>query len=204
MSALLAGLTLGFSAGISPGPLTSLIITTALARGFGAGLRVAVAPLFTDLPIVAISVLFVSSLPAWVQAMLAVAGGLYVMYLGVETIWAARRASMAQPHEGAPGSADLGKGMIVNLLNPQPWLFWITIGGPLLVTHASVSYWLAASFLAGFYLLLVGSKIALAAAVASGRQWLSDRAYRGVLALSGLLLLFFGFLLFKEVLLPAL
>jgi threonine/homoserine/homoserine lactone efflux protein len=205
MSALLTGLTLGLSAGISPGPLTSLIIATALARGFGAGLRVALAPLITDTPIVLTSLLFVGSLPAWLRAALAGAGGLYVIYLGIETIRAARHAVIETGAiDTATLRADFRRGLLVNLLSPHPWLFWITIGSPLLLDLGRTNLWMAAAFLIGFYLLLVGSKVAIAAAIAGGRRWLTDRTYRLMLVGSGILLLVFGLLLFREALPSAL
>ena len=61
MTELLAGLAIGFGAGIAPGPLSALVVTTSLERGFGPGARVAIAPLLTDTPIVLFAVLL--SLP---------------------------------------------------------------------------------------------------------------------------------------------
>ena len=41
MEAILLAFSLGLAAGLSPGPLLTLVVSTSLARGFGAGLRVA-------------------------------------------------------------------------------------------------------------------------------------------------------------------
>jgi threonine/homoserine/homoserine lactone efflux protein len=46
-------LVFGLSAGLSPGPLMTLVIAETLKRGIPAGIRIAVAPLITDLPIIA-------------------------------------------------------------------------------------------------------------------------------------------------------
>lgn len=195
------GLSLGFSAGISPGPLMSLVISTALARGFGAALRVAIAPLISDAPVILVCVLVIGSLPPWAQAALSALGGLIVIYLGVQTLRESRTASLAGASSpAAPPRTDLWRGLLVNLVSPHPWIFWITIGGPLLVTLAAASVWQPVAFLAGFYVLLVGSKIAVAAAVAGGRRWLSQRSYRIVLGASGALLILFGLLLFRQAL----
>ena len=74
MTYLLTGLTLGFAAGISPGPLMTLVITRTLERGLGAGLRVAVAPLLTDLPIIAASLIFFAALPSALEILLTIGG----------------------------------------------------------------------------------------------------------------------------------
>ncbi|MCL4861725.1 MAG: LysE family transporter [Caldilineaceae bacterium] len=196
MTPLLTGISLGFSAGIGPGPLTTLVISTTLARGFGAGLLVALAPLLTDAPIIGLTLVVISALPAAVVTGLAVAGGLYLLYLGGKTVQTARTAVLATGG-AAPQQrrADLGRGALVNMLNPAPWLFWLSVGGPILTEAGQGPKLAALGFLVGFYALLVGCKIGLAWAVASGRRFLTDVWYRRLLAGSGLLLAGFGLLL---------
>jgi len=191
---LLLGITLGFGAGISPGPLLTLVVTTTLARGFGAGLRVAMAPILTDVPIVALVLLTLKMLPAGVLAIFSVAGGIFVAYLGVDTLRSASTATLfAQTDEA--GSQDLLRGVLVNVLSPHPWLFWIGVGGPLLLTAWGHSPANGLAFLLGFYGLLVGSKIILAWAVGRGRHRLNTQWYRRLLYAGGLLLVGMGVLL---------
>ncbi len=191
---VLLGITLGFAAGISPGPMLALVITRSLEKGFGSGLRVAIAPLFSDLPIVLGSVLLATTLPAWTLHALAIAGGVFLVFLGIEQIIRARRASLAQPG-GQRAAEDLTQAVLVNLLNPHPWLFWFTVGGPIVVGAWALSPWNGTSFLASFYLLLVGSKILLAWLIAKGRNWLSSRRYQMVLQACGVMLVIVGILL---------
>ena len=78
----LLGLSLGLSAGLAPGPLLALVIQRSLQNGLASGLRVALAPLITDLPIVALAFFVVGRLPqAGLDVMLGV-GGLFVLWLG--------------------------------------------------------------------------------------------------------------------------
>jgi threonine/homoserine/homoserine lactone efflux protein len=49
---LSAGITLGLSAGFSPGPLSTLVISHSLRYGTREGVKVAMAPFITDVPIV--------------------------------------------------------------------------------------------------------------------------------------------------------
>ena len=95
MRELLLGIALGLGAGISPGPLLGLVLTSTLRRGFGAGVRVALAPLLTDAPIVLLSVFVLESLPAMAVRALGVAGGGYVVYLGAGTLRGARTAELS-------------------------------------------------------------------------------------------------------------
>jgi threonine/homoserine/homoserine lactone efflux protein len=189
MSELLLGISLGFAAGISPGPLSALVVTTALQRGVAAGVRVAIAPLLTDLPVVALSVLAVGVFPTRLLPYLAAAGGVFVIFLGIDTHRKAPRASF---DERSPDPRDLRRGLVTNILSPHPWLFWLGVGGPLLVSAWDRGSGRAAAFLLGFYGLLVGSKLLLAWGVAHGRGVLSLPWYRRVLAGSGWLLVVLG------------
>ena len=204
MAALLTGASLGFASGISPGPLTTLVVTRTLERGFGAGLRVAVAPLFTDALIILVSLLLFRALPPLLEIGLTVFGALFLFYLGFETMRGARHATLVVLTAVAPrASADVWRGVLVNLLSPHPWLFWISVGSPTLSRTWASGPLQAVAFLVGFYVMLVGSKVTLAYAVAHGRRYLTDRWYRWILWGSGLLLCSFGFLLLWRILQPA-
>lgn len=203
IAALLTGVGLGLTAGISPGPLFSLVISTTLARGFAAGVRVAAAPMLSDLLVVPLCVLVIGSLPSWFEPALSIAGGLFVIWLGVRMVLDARHATLLQPPLEQRSRVDLQRGALVNFLSPHPWIFWMTVGAPLLVNFWAESLWDALLFVLGFYLLLVASKVAIAGAVAAAiggaqsgmRPWLTDRSYALLLLASAVLLLIFGVLL---------
>ena len=189
IEALITGWSLGLAAGFSPGPLLTLVVTATLERGFGAGLRVAFAPLLTDLPIVATSLLITASLPAIALAGLSFGGGLFVIYLGISTLRQAKEG-LAEG-EGAE-MKDLWRGALVNVLSPHPWLFWLGIGGPQVVGLWRSTGTGAVGFIGLFYAALVGSKVLVAAVVARGRRALDGRGYRLVVSACGLLLIALG------------
>jgi len=190
----LLGLGLGLGAGLSPGPLQTLVVTSALRRGFGAGVRVAIAPLFTDAPIIAVTVAFVSTIPHRGVRAIGIAGGLALVAMGIWEIARARHHS-TETNEVAGGGDDVLRGVIVNGLNPHPWLFWIGVGAPLLVTAWRVAPGRALAFLAGFYLTIIGSKVAIAAVVGVGRQRLSTEWRYRLLLAGGAILVVFGLIL---------
>ena len=173
MDVVALGLALGLGAGLAPGPLLAVVMAATLDRGFAAGARVAAAPLLTDLPIVALCVLVLQGLPEQVLALLSLGGAAFVAYLAYEA-WRPADASAVDAR------SDLRRGALVNALSPHPWIFWITVGGPLLVDAAERSVAAAVGFVAAFYLLLVGTKVALAGLVAAGRRRSWRRAVRPV------------------------
>lgn len=175
---LVAAAVFGLSGGLSPGPLLALVVAETLTRGRSAGLAVAASPLLTDGPIIAAAVLLLGRLEGSEAALglLSIAGGFLLASYGV--------AGLGRPPENVDEiSADrgvwrsLGKGVSVNLLNPSPYLFWLTIGAPMLLRAHHENLAAAIGFLAFFYLGLVGSKAILAVLVARSRAYLRGRAY---------------------------
>ena len=203
IASLLLGLSYGFAAGVSPGPMLGLVITQTLRRGWQAGNLVALAPLLSDMPIILLAVLVVGQLPHVALGWLGVAGGMFVVYLGIESIRAARSTLEATPSERSLDAfaserprAVLARAVLTNLLNPHPYLFWATAGAQLLLrTSADDGLAGAGLFLIGFYALLVGSKLLIALIVNQSRGWLGGRGHRRVLAGSGVLLAGLGLLL---------
>lgn len=193
--ALAAGLLLGLAAGLAPGPMLALTLSQSLRHGPGEGLRVAAAPLLTDLPIVAATLLVLARLAQMrtVLGAIALLGGVYVAFLA----WEAWRGSPAQLEAPPPG-ASLRKAVLTNFLNPHPYLFWLAVGGPVTLGALQRSgAWAAAGFVGAFYLMLVGAKAGLALLVGRYRGLLRGRAYRyalrtlalGLAALAAVLLL---------------
>lgn len=187
------GLGMGLNAGISPGPLLALVVAASLRSGLAGGLLVALAPLVTDVPIIALSTLLAGYLPPDALRWVGILGGLVVVWMGVGTIRSARNATL--PSEGAVQAEprrELWRGVTVNALNPHPYLFWTMVGGPALVSGWRESPLHALAFLVPFYALLIGSKAAIAWLVSRQAGGLSQVWYRRTLAGSGVLLLAMG------------
>ena len=173
MRETLFGLTIGWAAGISPGPLNLLVVQSALRSGASAGALVAVAPLITDAPIVGLSLLVASTVPDAVLTVMSIAGGLYLIWLGVAE-WRSSAEALA---ELAPGS-HLRRGVIANLLSPHPWLFWLTVGGPTTVRAWERTPTAAVGFIGAVFAVLVGVKVTIALIAARAGRRLSERGQR--------------------------
>lgn len=192
MEYVLLGLSLGLASGFSPGPLLTYTVVATLRGGWKAGVGVGSAPLLTDAPIIALALLVLRLLPPAALDGLGVIGGLFLVYLGIETIRSARQV----PEVGRDLNVDIGqalrRGVLVNFLNPNPYLFWGTVGGPLLVRAYQTQPLDAVVFVVLFYALLVGSHVGLALLVHHQRDVLRGAWYRRVLWLLGAVLILFG------------
>lgn len=179
---LTMGLVLGLSAGLAPGPLLTLVVSETLRSHVGAGIRVALAPLISDLPIVVVSVGLLSTMAGFEAVLggISLVGGAVVFRMGVHGL--KTRILVIEP--GVSGRNALARGVLVNVLSPHPYLFWISVGAPLVNRAMAVSMAAAGAFIAGFYLLLIGSKVVLALVVGRSRTVIKGRAY--VLTMRGL------------------
>ena len=187
MSYLFLGFSLGLSAGLAPGPLLALVIQRTLRHGFGSGMRIALAPLLTDLPIVVLALLVISRLPELYLHGIMGLGGVFVLWLAYEAL--RETADLSQTAETPPtAQQDYLRGMLVNFLNPHPYLFWATVGAPIVIRAWQQRPLFAALFILFFYLLLIGSKVILALILARIRL-LPAHIYHRMMQISGLLLL---------------
>jgi len=173
-----AAAAFGLSGGLSPGPLLALVVSETLGRGRGAGLAVAAAPLVTDGPIIAAAVFLFGRIEDSGPALgiVSLAGGCLLATWGVAGL-RARTPEIDDAPVGARRWGSLARGVAANVLNPSPYLFWLTIGAPLLIRAADFGWGVAAIFLGVFYLGLVGSKAAIAVLVARSRSILGGRGY---------------------------
>lgn len=192
-TSLASGLMLGLAAGVAPGPLLALVVSQTVRFGTVEGLKVAAAPLITDLPIVLAAIFLISRLAAYgpVLGMISVAGGAYVCFLAWESF---RSGSVELPPEAA-NPRSWRRGTLVNFFNPHPYLFWMTVGGPLFLKAWQENPLSSGLFIFGFYGTLVGAKLAVAMAAGRFRGFLSGPVYRALIRVLGLFLAGFGTLL---------
>lgn len=187
---LISGITLGTASGLSPGPLLAFLVSQTLRHGPREGVKVAFAPLLTDAPILAAVLIVLSRLSdsRMLLAVISIAGGLYVIWLGIESLRV--RSGDLPGCESAPRS--LRKAITVNLLNPSVYIFWATVGGPLVVEGSRTGIEAPVAFLGSFYLCICGSKATIAVLLGRSRGILSGGAYRWIVRALGLALMGFG------------
>lgn len=192
---LLAGALLGLSGGLAPGPLLALVAGETLRHGGRAGVLVALAPLLTDLPIILAAILLLRPLADQLLPLASIhfAGGIYLAWLGFRGL----RFRGAEPVP-TDQTGSLRRGVIANCLNPNPYLFWLTVGTPTALEAWSRGWPVAAAFVAAFYALLIGSKVLLALALGRARPILRERGYIALMRGLGAVLLAYALLFLRE------
>jgi len=193
---LSAGMLLGLAAGFAPGPLLVLVISETLKHNIKAGIKVSIAPLITDVPIILISLLILNRLADFkpILGCISIFGGLFILYLGYKSL----KTRGVALNLSSVSSSSLKKGVITNALNPHPYIFYMTIGAPIIFKGINQNFLSALSFIGIFLLFLVGSKVVLAMVVERSRVFLKGRVYVGAMRTLGVLLLFFSMVLFRD------
>jgi hypothetical protein len=130
---LISGLTFGFSGGIAPGPTMAVVIAQSVRHNWREGAKVAIAPLITDGPIIVIGlgILTVFSKIEGFLGVVSLLGACFLAYLAYESF----RAKRLHVDTTATRPRSLTRGVVANVLNASPYLFWFTIGCP----HAAQS-----------------------------------------------------------------
>ncbi len=186
------GLAIGISTALSPGPLMALVIGETLAHGFAAGVVIAFAPVLTDLPIIAVSVLVARSagIPSWLLGIIALCGAALLCRIG----WQNMHVKEGLPENTGAKRKSLLQAITVNFLNPYPYIFWFSIATPMFAqTNGWGIFVLSASLVLGVVIAMTG--IALTVAIA--RLKYMKYVPRLTRVLGGILILF-AILLFGQ------
>jgi len=157
---LLQGLALGFPAAAQPGSMQAYLLAQTLKNGGRRTLPLAFAPLISDGPIVLLMLLLLTYTPPLFLSLLQIVGGFFLLYLAWGA-WKGMQTAVSAPPPPDSAQKGLLKAALLNALNPNPYIFWATIAGPILLTGFRESIWHGLSFLIGFYVTLVGGFAAL-------------------------------------------
>ncbi|NOR45177.1 MAG: LysE family transporter [Candidatus Delongbacteria bacterium] len=192
----ITGIILGLSAGIAPGALLALVISETIQHNIKSGIKVALSPLASDLPIILSALFVISKLSTYkpILGIISILGSFLLLYLGIVNI---RMKNIQMELKDTKPKSFL-KGMIVNLTNPNPYLFWLVIGGPIIIKAYSVNALSLLSFMLPFYILLFGSQILIAILVGRSKSFLNDKIYLYSIRALGLVLVIFAGILFYD------
>jgi len=186
------GATFGFAAAVQPGPTQTFLASQAVANGWRRTLPAALAPLVSDVPIAFVALVVLSRMPPWLLRSLRAAGGVFLLYLayGAYRTWREHDATAAAATDFS-GGKTLAQATVVNLLNPNPYLGWSLVLGPLVLEGWSAGPASGLAAVAGFYLAMLASLAAIVVLFAAART-LGARVNRVLIGLAAIGLAGFG------------
>ena len=185
---------IALSGALMPGPLLTATISESSQRGFIAGpLMIAghaileftlVIALLTGLaPFFQLPVIFVVSALGGSVILLGMAFGMFRGLPSLSLQWAGQQKKLNHP---------LFSGILMSIGNPYWIIWWATIGVGYILYSWQFGIWGVVFFFAGHILADLAWYSLVAAAVAGGKQFLTDRLYRGLIALCAVFLVVFA------------
>lgn len=188
---LIFGFTFAFAAAVQPGPFQTYLMSETLSQGWRRTLPAAFAPLLSDAPIIAVALLGLNRIPEEMMRFLHLAGALFLFYLAYRAFRTWCRYDSSCITDTSNRHRPLFKAMFVNLLNPNPWLGWSLVMGPLFLEGYREAPAHGLALIVGFYGTMVSCLIGLIMLFAFARK-LGPRVSKIMLGLSVLALVFFG------------
>lgn len=188
---LVQGIGYGLAAASQPGPFQTYLISQTLTRGWRRTLPAALAPLVSDGPIILICVLVLSQVPDWLQRVLYIAGGSFILYLsyGSFTAWKNFQSKMDAP--ASTETQSVLKAALMNALSPGPYIFWTLVTGPILLRGWRELTLNGIGFLLGFYITLVTSLVVIILVFGTAAK-MGPKVNKSLLGISSAALLCFG------------
>jgi threonine/homoserine/homoserine lactone efflux protein len=130
----LAGILLGIILSITLGPAFFTIIQTSIDRGFHRAVQIAIGIIISDVALIFVSYFGITTLLEvdQNQAYMGIGGGVILILFGLHTFqkkpeMLIRRSGNFKTPSGSPGILTyIGKGFLLNIMNPFVWIFWLS------------------------------------------------------------------------------
>ena len=191
---LLQGLTLGLSASATPGALQFFLISRAMTDGWRRALPAAAAPIGSDIIIGPLVLLVLTRLPQVALNVIQVVGALVILFLAWGAYRAWRSGQIVDREKAAHSEAahqSFLQATAVSFLNPNPYISWSTIMGPIVLRAWADTPVFAVAFIVGFYVAMVGLNATII--ILFGRAGdLGPKVARTVLGIAALALALLG------------
>jgi threonine/homoserine/homoserine lactone efflux protein len=188
---LLQGIALGFVAAVQPGPLQTYVIIQALRNGWRRTIIYSLVPLLSDLPIIALVLVVLARIPSAFILGIRFVGGFFLLYLAFITFRTMQKMQADPVVQPDGDRAGLLKAVMVNFLNPNPYLYWGLFAGPILLVGWRETPVNGIALVAGFYLTMIIVMSALIIVFSTTRR-LPLIVRKILMAVSTIGLVFFG------------
>jgi threonine/homoserine/homoserine lactone efflux protein len=176
---------------LDAGPFQAYLLSQTMRNGWKRTFPATFAPLVSDGPIIILVLVVLSQMPTWFLQVLQLIGGGFLLYLAWGAYQAYRIGNVAEELPTESTIQSFAKAVVVNILNPGPYIFWSTVTGPLFLEGWRQSPSLGVSFVVTFYIGFIGFLIALVTLFTLARSS-GGRVSRMLVGISAVALSLFG------------
>jgi threonine/homoserine/homoserine lactone efflux protein len=199
----IGSLLVAFSGALVPGPMLTLVISSVAEKGFWTSFFIVVGHSLLELLVVIsffLGVLKYLENPLIVK-IIAILGGVFLLYLGVDIIISIFRKKYIIDFKsivkkrtitGKSTVIVILKGILISLMNPYWYIWWITIGAAFIIKSVEFNIPGISSFYLGhisadfIWYLFIGFLIN------TGRKFFNQKIYNGILAACSIFLFYLG------------
>lgn len=184
----------GLSGALVPGPVTVVLTRHALKDGFIASPLITLAHGLLEVLMVILLAVGLGTLLAGRAAagMIGVAGGMVLFWMGYGMVRGALRGTVnleGGDQTGALSTGAFTAGLLSTLSNPYWFLWWVTVGATYVALSQEHGWRGLLLFFGGHILADLLWLSILALALASGRRFITNRMYTGLLSILGVFLI---------------
>jgi threonine/homoserine/homoserine lactone efflux protein len=195
----------GLAAVISPGPISTTIVSQSPRRGWQVGPLVAAGHSVMELVMVLLILLGLGTILArqGAQTAIALIGAVLLAWMGGSMIWDAWRGKARLPRQDEKLQAMSTRqmmrlGIVATVSNPFWYAWWVTVAAGYLGQAQAFSL----SAVMAFYLGHISADFAwdtmLSAVVGGGRRWITNRVYQVIILACGAFFLYLGWQFFSH------
>ena len=187
---LLFALGYSFACVVQPGPFQAFLLSQSLINGWRKTFPLVFIPLISDIPVIIIVLLILSVLPKDLLMVLQCLGGAFLLYLAFNAYKTWQTFKKTDEAKVAQTTAFL-KGVLINVLNPNAYIGWSLVMGPMLIKGWSESPVNGILLLVGFYGSMVIYSFGMVILFALARNF-GPRVTRVSILISAITLAVFG------------
>ena len=192
--------SLAVGAVLTPGPVTTTIISQAPRSGWITGLMISIGHAALELVMVILITLGLSGIlgAPIVQTVIAILGGLLLLYMGASMLIDSIKGKMKLPEENAASekysfSRLLTLGIVTSLSNPFWYAWWMTAAAVFLLEAKSAGWLIVAGFYFGHISADFIWNLLLSSVIGSGKKLITNKIYAILISICAGYLVFLGF-----------
>ncbi|MEZ4180350.1 MAG: LysE family transporter [Candidatus Doudnabacteria bacterium] len=188
---LLEGLVLGFIAGALPGPVMMFIFSQVFKNGFWSGVKVQLGATILDIVRIFLILILFASLPRndLLIGLIAFLGSIFLGYMAYSNF-----VFKSELNDKVELIKDPWiQGILGGLLNPYPYVFWLTVGGStFLLARETGTVLSPVVFVAAFLIAILAVSVVISFLADKAKDFMSSKYYLYFVRLLGLALLYFA------------
>jgi threonine/homoserine/homoserine lactone efflux protein len=191
ISYFIFGLSYSFACVVQPGPFQAYLFSQSITNGWRKTIPLVFAPLISDLPVIILVLFILTTVPPAVLGVLQCLGGLFLLYLAFKAFKTLRALSTKDKLD-TTGYGNLFKAVLVNLFNPNPYLGWSLVMGPMMIKGWNDAPRNGIALITGFYISMIIYSVIMVILFSSAGN-LGPRVNRISLIFSVIAFILFGF-----------